>query len=88
MQLTKDDIIDNEETSAEAIDLITFQQVVKFYEKYRINPGDLQYKLCNDRPDLWKCWIKESKKLRDVNMYDMELKFDNWLFDHCFGDEE
>jgi hypothetical protein len=77
MQLTKDDIMDNEETGAEGIDLITFQQVVEFYEKYKGNP----MLFCKECDIYFMENTHEWYKLKQSIGND---EFDDWLFSYCF----
>ena len=78
MQLTKDDLIDNEETGAEGIDLITFKQVVEFYEKYRKDPE----KFLEEQKDLCKV-LEFDQSCIDTLMSD---EWRDWLFVYCFKD--
>ena len=77
MQLTKDDLIDNEETGAEGIDLITFKQVVEFYDEFKNDMDGLKY----GYPKLWCKYVDSHKE----NLYEL-LEYRDWLFSYCFKD--
>jgi len=62
------------------------KSAVEFYKRYRVMPHLLE----EERPDIYKIWIKFAKK-NGLNPYFANERFESyefqcWLFDYCFGD--
>ena len=56
----------------------SFAERVEFYKKYRSNPISLKI----EYPNIYDTWNEIFSKKRKVTIEN----YNNWLFDHCFGD--
>jgi hypothetical protein len=82
MQLTKDDVTDFTMKGREWLDYSKFQQVVEFYEKYKItegqdNPGFLLFR--DEQPEIYKKYNEDR-----IKQPFGKLHYNNWLFSYCF----
>ena len=61
----------------------SFAERVEFYGKYRYY-GYLQLK--KDHKKVWKIYVEEDLPAECDDADDDINGYNNWLFDHCFGD--